>query len=346
LRLSVNQKGERIFDNNINRLTVIANESYEDFAKQLQKEIEDDCGVSFKGRIKNKRDRIKVEYRKGFELDENFKEIWERIKNKTTSRVNYKSSDLIYKASNEIKEIPEITKTVLKSTKTAIKYDDKGVGFDIKGSKKIYLKNEFSIPDVLNYIQNKTGLTRSTILQILRNSDRLPDVLINPQLFMDFVVQKIKDVLNELIIDGIKYEKIGNKNYDMLLFKDDEIKIYLDNIAYKVNNSQKTIYENFIPLDSNVEYEFAKECETRDDIEFYFKLPFWFHIKTPIGKYNPDWALIKKNESKVYFVAETKSEGQQLRKSEEQRIQCGKAHFREFGDVTFRGSISTVSDLD
>ena len=346
LRLSVNQNGERIFDNNINRLTVIANESYEDFAKQLQKEIEEDCGVSFKGRIKDARKKIKVNYKKGFKLDENFKEIWERIKYKTTYRVNYQTSDLIHKTSHEIKEIPEIKKTVLKSTKTAIKYDDEGVGFDIKGSKKIYLESEFLIPDVLNYIQNKTGLTRSTILQILRNSNRLPDALINPQLFMDYVVKEIKDVLNELIIDGIKYEKIGNREYEMLLFKDDEIKIYLDNIAYKVNNSKKTIYENFIPLDSNVEYEFAKECETRDDIEFYFKLPFWFNIKTPIGKYNPDWALIKKNETKIYFVAETKSLGQELRMTEKQKIRCGKAHFREFEEVTFRGPVSNVSDLD
>ena len=346
LRLSVNQNGERIFDNNINRLTVIANESYEDFAKQLQKEIEDDCGVSFKGRIKNKRDRVKVEYRKGFDLDENFKEIWERIKYKTTYRVNYQTSDLIYKASKEIKEIPPITKTVLKSTKTAIKYDNKGVDFEIKGSKKIFLENEFLIPDVLNYIQNKTGLTRSTILQILKNSNRLNDVLINPQLFMDFVVQKVKDVLNELIIDGIKYEKIGNKEYEMHLFEDDEINIYLDKLKFEVKNNKKTIYDKIIPLDSNVEYEFAKECESRDDIEFYFKLPFWFHIKTPIGKYNPDWALIKKNETKVYFVAETKSEGQQLLESETQKIKCGKAHFREFEDVTFRGPVSRVSDLD
>jgi len=152
--------------------------------------------------------------------------------------------------------------------------------------------------------------------------------------------------LNELIIDGIKYEKIGNKEYEMHLFEDKEIEIYLDNLAYKVNNSKKTIYEELIPLDSNVEYEFARECESRDDIEFYFKLPFWFNIKTPIGKYNPDWALIKKNETKIYFVAETKSKNQQLRKSEVQKIQCGKAHFREFADVTFKGPVSRVSDLD
>ena len=68
----------------INRLTVIANESYEDFARQLQSEIEDECGVDFGGRIKNKKKRKKVTYRKGFQLDEKFKALWDRIKHQTT----------------------------------------------------------------------------------------------------------------------------------------------------------------------------------------------------------------------------------------------------------------------
>lgn len=100
-----------------------------------------------------------------------------------------------------------------------------------------------------------------------------------------------------------------------------------------------------MPLDSNVEYRFAQECETRQDIEFYFKLPFWFKINTPIGTYNPDWALIKKNEKIVYFVAETKSKDQELRTSEKRKIKCGQAHFDEFEDVEYR-QVSSVSDLD
>jgi len=73
---------------------------------------------------------------------------------------------------------------------------------------------------------------------------------------------------------------------------------------------------------------FAKECETREDIEFYFKLPFWFHIDTPIGKYNPDWALVFKDEKKIYFVAETKStkDLSNLRNEERLKIKCGTAH--------------------
>ena len=123
LRLSVNQEGVRIQDKNINRLTVIANESYEDFAKQLQSEIELDCGVSFKGRIKNKRKRATVRYRKCFELDEKFRDIWERIKQQTTYRVEYDTAELIKKTAKAVNQMPSIKKAVIKTTKTSLKFD-------------------------------------------------------------------------------------------------------------------------------------------------------------------------------------------------------------------------------
>jgi type III restriction enzyme len=88
LRLSVNQNGNRIYDQNINKLTIIANEAYDDFAKTLQQEIEEDCGVEFTGRIKNKIERTAIKYRKGFEVDPRFLEIWEKLKKKTTYRVD------------------------------------------------------------------------------------------------------------------------------------------------------------------------------------------------------------------------------------------------------------------
>ena len=89
LRLAVNQDGARIYDKNINRLTVVANEAYNDFAKALQSELKEDCGVDFGNRIKPKRDRIAVTYRKGFEADPLFLAIWEKLKTKTTYRVKY-----------------------------------------------------------------------------------------------------------------------------------------------------------------------------------------------------------------------------------------------------------------
>lgn len=202
----------------------------------------------------------------------------------------------------------------------------------------------FEIPDMLAYIQGKTELTRTTILDIVKKSDKISELLINPQMFMDNTTNTIKNVLYDLMIDGIKYEKIGSKFYEMTLFEDTELEIYLDQFTHKVGNADKTIYENYIPLDSGVENKFAQDCETSENIEFYFKLPYWFKIPTPIGNYNPDWAIVFKHEKKIYFVAETKSEGEELRGSEKQKIQCGTAHFKNFDDVVYK-RVSQVKDL-
>jgi len=343
MRLAVNQEGQRIQDTSVNRLTVVANEAYEDFARQLQAEIEEDCGVSFKGRIKDKQKRETVKYRKGFELDAKFRDIWDKIKYQTTYQVDYDTHELIKRAAKAVQEMPATKKAVIKSTKTVVEFDESGIIADVRASYNIAIDGKFRIPDILFYIQEKTELTRSTVLEILLQSGRIGEVLINPQFFLDHAVATVNDVLNELMIDGIKYEKIGAKEYEMRLFEDYDF--HVTDLTFQVTKKDKTIYSNLIPLDSNVEYAFAQDCEGRDDIEFYFKLPNWFKIKTPIGTYNPDWALIKKNEKTIYFVAETKSTGQELRLSEKQKIKCGKAHFRKFPEVTFK-QIAGVRDLD
>ncbi|MEO6844394.1 MAG: DEAD/DEAH box helicase family protein [Ginsengibacter sp.] len=344
LRLPVNQLGERIFDKNINRLTVVANESYEDFAKALQQEIEEDCGVDFKGRIKDKSKREKVKLGKGFG-SEAFMEIWNKIKYCTRYSVRYNTSDLITLAAKAVKEMPETKKPTIRSTKKKVLINDAGIeGQLISDSGDDSYRLQFEIPDMLAYIQGKTELTRSTILEIIKKSGRIHELLLNPQLFMDNAVMAIKSELYELMIDGIKYEKIGGKIYEMKLFEDNELEIYLDQFTHTVDKPDKTIYKNYIPLDSNVENQFAKDCETSENVEFYFKLPFWFKIDTPIGNYNPDWAIVFKGEKKIYFVAETKSGGQELRGSEKMKIKCGKEHFRNFEDVRFE-QVNEVIDL-
>ncbi len=346
LRLSVNQEGQRIFDRNINKLTVVANERYEDFAKALQKEIQEDCGVDFSGRTKNKNDKKKVNYRKGFEADPKFLQIWEKIRFQTKYSVNYDTEKLITLAANAVCKMDETTKPAIRSTKKKVLITDEGVDGQLLSDS---LNNEyglgFEIPDMLAYIQSKTELTRSTILEILKNSKRIKELFLNPQLFMDNAVSKIKEVLHQLMIDGIKYEKIGDKIYEMTLFDDSDFEIYLDEFTHTVNDNSKTIYENYIPLDSGVENQFAKDCESSEQIEFYFKLPYWFEINTPIGAYRPDWAVVFKGEKKIYFVAETKSLGQELRESEKLKIACGAAHFRNFDNVVYK-RVSSVTDLN
>jgi len=345
LRLSVNQDGKRIFDQNINRLTVIANESYDDFAKALQREIEEDCGVNFTGRIKNKNKREKLNYRKGFEADPKFLQIWEKIKFHTKYSVDFQTNDLITLAAKAMKEMVETKRPSVTSNKQKVILTDEGItGQLVSDTVSPNYGRSFEIPDMLAYIQGKTELTRTTILDIVKKSDKISELLINPQMFMDNATNTIKGVLYELMIDGIKYEKIGNKLYEMTLFDDDNFEIYLDSFTHTITDPSKTIYENYIPLDSGVENQFAKDCETSENIEFYFKLPNWFKIPTPIGNYNPDWAIVFKGEKKIYFVAETKSEGQELLKSEKLKIKCGKEHFKKFDGVVYK-QVTTVKDL-
>jgi type III restriction enzyme len=127
LRLSVNQDGQRIFDPNINRLTVVANERYEDFAKALQTEIQEDCGVDFSGRTKNKNDKKKVNYRKGFEADPKFLQIWEKIRFQTKYSVNYDTKKLITLAANAVSKMDETKKPTIRSTKKKVLITDEGV---------------------------------------------------------------------------------------------------------------------------------------------------------------------------------------------------------------------------
>ena len=351
LRLAVDKDGKRIRGKNINRLTVIANESYDDFAKALQSEIEEDCGVNFQGRIKDRAQRTKVIYKNNFQADPLFLAIWNKIKYKTTYRVHYDTNQLIDKVVEAIKILPKITEPILYMEKVSLNIDEEGIQTNYLASERnktqIIAKN---IPDIFAYIENKTQLTRTTILEILKKSERIGDISKNPQDFLDKVCDVISREMQELMIDGIRYQKVGLTEYEMKLFDSKELEIYMNDNSFQVTNTGKTIYENIVPLDSETENQFAKECETSEQVKYYFKLPNWFKIKTPIGNYNPDWALVFENDAKIYFVVETKNTGNnvvdlsKLSKSELLKIKCGKAHFKIMDDVRYE-VVTKVSDL-
>lgn len=350
LRLAVDQNGVRTYDRSINQLKVVANESYEDFASALQREIEEDCGVSFSGRIKNNRDLEALNYRKGFEADPRFLEIWQKIKGRTTYRVDYDTPTLVQDAAKAVHDLPHIKAPSIHTSKATLSITDAGVGTQQIAESAHSYGLAWPIPDVLGYIQAKTELTRSTILSILRQSGRMADIPTNPQLFLDLASQAIRRTLHALMIDGIKYHRIGDTEYEMLLFKVGEMEFFRNNFTFQVNDRSKTIYEHWIPLDSNVETRFAKDCEASEHVRFYFKLPSEFKIPTPIGSYNPDWAIVFEGDNKVYFVAETKDTGtkevdlNKLSIDEQQKIKCGRAHFQEMEGVRYE-IVSSVHQL-
>ena len=348
LRLPVNQLGVRSHERDKNILTVIANESYEEFATKLQREIEEDCGVSFdKGQIKNKLDRKYVRYRKDFSQHPEFSAIWERIKHQTTYRVNFSQDDLIESAVKNLVKMPRIDEVKIRHEKVAFAINEKGVTTEYRSSNQVTSKTHWDIPDVLGELQKKTGLTRQTICRILQKSERLAEIYHNPQRFIDLVAEKINEALSQIMADGVEYHRIADRTYEMTLFKDFEF--YLNQYSFSVSNQSKTIYEGYIALDSNTENTFARHCESSEGVEFYFKLPKNFKIPTPLGNYNPDWAVVFKGQNKVYFVAETKNTGKGIQRgvdeskldpSEQMKIAYARKNFehlhRDYADLEYR----------
>jgi type III restriction enzyme len=302
LRLPVDASGERSFDPNINKLTVVANESYAEFAAALQSEIEEETGVKFEDRIVNKRRRRKARLKKDWRLDENFKELWSRIKHKTRYSVDYDTRELILRASKAVAEMPEIRPPKIVTEKRDLEITKAGVGTQLLSFREeAAAYGATRIPDLLGHIQRETELTRGTIVEILTRSGRLSDVEVNPQQFMDGATRAIRKALDDLMVDGIKYEPVTGPNgeYEMLLFEEKEIDGYEDRML----EVKKSIYDA-IEYESGPEERFAKDLDSREDIKLFVKLPSWFKVETPIGTYNPDWAIVKQPgaEEKLYLI--------------------------------------------
>ena len=355
LRLAVNQNGERVRDEGVNILTVIPNESYESFAANLQKEYEDECGIRFaNGGVNKKEQRATLQYRKGFTLDPEFLAVWQKLCHKTRYRVNFERDELIQAAAKLVRKMPAVEKPKIVVQKARI---EQSLTYGIKAaptkSHDFETQADFEIPDILQEIQRKTQLTRQTIFDILQQSGRLAEVGNNPQRFTDLASEKILLALHGLMIDGIEYFWLPESDeYAQTLarwkeLEDKGAEFFKNAYTFAVQSDKKTIFAEYIPLDSDTENRFARDCENHEDVQMYFKLPSWFKIPTPLGNYNPDWAVVMNNREQVYFVAETKNTGKgiqagvdldKLREEEQQKIACAKKHFSlsVFDGVSYR----------
>ncbi|EGS5028253.1 DEAD/DEAH box helicase family protein [Escherichia coli] len=416
LRICVNQDGERVHGFAVNTLTVMANESYEQFAEQLQKEIENEEGIKFgvvekhlfanivvpvddhnheylgaeaskqlwehlqseghidsKGKvqdslkaslkngtlalpeafqphvaqivsvlkkvsgnlnIKNRDDKVKVSLNKAVYLSPEFQALWDRIKYKTTFRVDFDTNALIEKCAEEIKVNLQVGKARFTYRKAKTEIDRSGVHTQqVQETTRVYESRVFDLPDLITYLQNETNLTRRTIVAIINKSGRLESFKNNPQKFIEQSANIIKSQMRLFIVDGIKYQKIGDDQfYAQELFQQNELFGYLKDNMVKV---EKSVFDHVV-YDSDIELEFASAFERNEDIKLYAKLPGWFKIDTPLGGYNPDWAVLieKDGKEKLYFVVETKSTlfSVERRPEENTKIKCGYAHFEALGD--------------
>ena len=341
LRLPVMENGERCRDERINRLTVIANESYTDFAAKLQSEIESECGVSFAGRIAAKKDRKRIGLKTGWRLNEDFQAIWKRIAHQTRYSVAFDTAALIERAAKRLGDGEKLAAPRIAVQKAALALTTGGAQTQLLVARQDEAAyRSYAVPDVIAYIQQSTELTRSTIAQILVRSGRLHEVPVNPQQFLDQSLAAIKQELRAVMIDGIKYERVDGASYDQMLFESEELYGYLATTVPVA----KSIYDEVV-FDSEIERDFAQAMEARTDVKLCVKLPPWFLVATPVGQYNPDWAIVMEHEHKVYLVRETKgtSNIEALAADERDKVKCGAKHFGALG-VDF-AVVTSAADL-
>lgn len=370
LRLCVNQNGERVQDKRVNVLTVIPNESYEAFAKALQSEIEEETGVSFDKRVKNARAKARVK-RKTLSAEEEalFRAIWQKISYQTRYSVKLDTPELIkqcVEALADVNQYPKVQTPKIRALKAKIVMLKDGVhGVEVGTDRSNAQQEEITVPDVYAYIQNRVHLSRSSIFAILDGSGRLSELLINPQAFLDTAIAAIKNCLQALLVKGIEYHHINGRRYEMTLF-DEELETYLSSVyppandelitpirktlleAQPVDEDKNPVGESFtcVLSESDPENQFAHDCSIDERVKFFFKLPDAFKIATPLGTYNPDWAVVFENDARVYFVAETKSSTveSERRSKENLKIECGREHFKLVPDVIFK-DVKTLEQL-
>ncbi len=413
LRLCVNQNGDRLRGFEINTLTVVATESYEQFAENLQKEIEEDTGIRFgivgahqfsgvliegadgqtaplgfeeskalwehlkaaelidargkvqdalkkalkdgtltvpekfaaqKGQIvdilrklagrleiKNADERRQVRTRRAVLDSDEFKALWDRIKHRTTYRVEFDNEKLVESCIRAVTDGPHIAKTRLQWRKADIAIGKGGVeATEREGAATVVLdETDIELPDLLTDLQDRTQLTRRTIHRVLVGSGRLDDFKRNPQQFIEIAAEAINRCKRLVVVDGIKYQRLGDEYYyAQELFEQEELSGYLKNMLAE---TKKSVYEQVV-YDSETERSFADDLEKNTAVKVYAKLPGWFKVPTPLGTYNPDWAILiqEGDTERLYFVVETKGTlfADSLRSGEAAKILCGEAHFK------------------
>jgi type III restriction enzyme len=279
--------------------------------------------------IKNADERRQVRTRHAVLHSPEFKALWDRIKHKTTYRVEFNNEQLVESCIRAVQAAPPIPKTRLQWRKADLAIGQGGVqATEREGAATVVLdEGDIELPDLLTDLQDRTQLTRRSLHRILSGSRRLDDFKRNPQAFIELTAEAINRCKRLAVVDGIKYQRLGDEHYyAQELFEQEELTGYLRNLL----DASKAVYEQVV-YDSETERSFGDQLENNSAVKVYAKLPGWFTVPTPLGSYNPDWAVLvtMAGSERLYFVVETKSSlfADDLRDKESAKIRCGKAHF-------------------
>lgn len=359
-RLAVDQNGDRIHDERVNVLTVVANESYEGYVQTLQAEIEEEYGKEgLPPKPADARKRGTARLRKECLLKPEFKELWERIKHKTRYVVKLDTERFLADVVPHVDEM-EIRPPRVTATKAQVQVGAENMfqALQMSAAKTVVdLAGRYPLPNLIAIMENlmerttpPVRLTRRTLLEVFRRTSKKRAALENPHEFALGAVRIIKEKLAEHLVNGIRYEK-SDEWYEMSQLEDDEV---IESWMEYLVPAERSIYDHVV-FESKVERAFVEGLERRDDVKLYFKLPGWFTVKTPVGDYNPDWAIVIEERDEhgqpakkplLYLVRETKAEDWKTdsRLDERRKITCGEHHFKGALGVDYR-VVSNAGEL-
>lgn len=281
--------------------------------------------------IRDASKEVVVHLKKQAMLSPEFMELWNKIKQKTAYRVQIDTDKLVENCVEELKNMSPIPKARLVTQTADIHIQNPGVTYTEREFRTADIEDTYSsLPYILGIISEETLIKKATVARILTESGRIQDFLNNPQAFTEKCLEIVRRNRHALAIDGIKYVKLaGQEYYAQEIFDSSELVANLDKNAVAVNRS---VYDYIIYDSSTIEKPFAKALDDDPDVKMFFKIPDRFKIDTPIGTYNPDWAvyLDRDGEQKLYFILETKGTDNlfDLRNPERLKIHCGMEHFK------------------
>ena len=288
-----------------------------------------------------------------------FKALWAKINSKSVYVVDFDTDELVRKSIDSLDRKLRVSKIYFKVETGAmeqIKSKEELVsGASFVKEKSASYGNVIAVSsnvkyDLIGKLVDETGLTRKAIVQILQRikPETFEQFKINPEEFIIKAAAIINDEKATAIIEHITYDVMDDK-YGTDVFTDPTIKGRLGVNAMK---AKKHLYDHIV-YDSSNEQAFATELDTNTNVAVYVKLPDGFYISTPVGHYNPDWAIAfyEGTVKHIYFVAETKGSmnSMQLRLIEESKIHCAREHFKAIsnGEVVYDvvDSYKTLLDM-
>jgi len=286
--------------------------------------------------VKQARNRRTRKLNKELINDPIFEDFWHHISRRTTYHVQVDRQNIIDQSVRAIKAESYIEPLRIQVTRSGVRVLRGGTRGEELSVRSADLTGSYDLPDIIKELQEATSLTRKTLVDILIQSDRLQEFIHNPNDFIQMIKHHVLNVLSQSVVDGIQYEQISGSVYELRELQKDglEEKARFVDQMYQVKNQQKSVFD-YVVYDSDVERQFAEKLDAREDIKMFVKLPEKFRIPTPVGDYNPDWAIVRieDGQEKIYMIRETKSTQQEslLRFSENAKIHSAKKHFEAIG---------------